>query len=220
MKLQIQLPKNKTLVWGGGSCLRLIRPYLHRIGRDADFIFSDTGKPRAIADLLANPIHDLVEAAQQCDAYVVCIGGSHGLRRSELSIYLENVFSLKPLQLIHPTAFICETVEVPASIIVMPNVVINSYAGIKRDCMINTSAVIETYECRLGRGVHIMGSAVITGRVTVEDYATIGSNATVLPDLNIGAQSFVIAGAVVTKSVDPFSTVIGAPAKPMKRSAH
>ena len=219
MKLQSQLLKNKTLVWGGGSCLRLICPYLRRIGRDADFIFSDVGKPRTISDLLANPIHDLVKAAEQCDAYVVCIGGSHGLRRSELSIYLENTFSLKPLQLIHPTAFICETVEVPASIIVMPNAVINSYADIKRDCMINTSAVIE-HECRLGRGVHIMGSAVITGRVTVEDYATIGSNATVLPDLNIGAQSFVGAGAVVTKSVDPFSTVIGAPAKPMRRLMH
>ena len=63
-----------------------------------------------------------------------------------------------------------------------------------------------------------MGSAVITGRVTIEDYATIGSNATVLPDLNIGAQSFVGAGAVVTKNVDAFSTVIGVPAKIMERS--
>lgn len=211
------MPKHKTLVWGGGSCLKLIRPYLHRIGRDADFIFSDVGKPRTISDLVANPINDLVSAAQVCDAYVVCIGGSHGLRRSELSIYLEQSFSLRPLQLVHPTAYICETVDVPDSIIVMPNAVINSFADIKRDCMINTSAVVE-HECRLGRGVHLMGSAVITGRVTIEDYATIGSNATVLPDLNIGSQSFVGAGAVVTKNVDAFSTVIGVPAKPMSRS--
>ena len=215
--MQTQLSKNKTLVWGGGSCLKLIRPYLHRIGRDADFIFSDVGKPRTISDLLANPIHDLVEAAQECDAYVVCIGGSHGLRRSELSIYLEQSFSLRPLQLVHPTAYICETVDVPDSIIVMPNAVINSFVDIQRDCMINTSAVVE-HECCLGKGVHLMGSAVITGRVTIEDYATIGSNATVLPDLNIGAQSFVGAGAVVTKNVDAFSTVIGVPAKIMERS--
>ncbi len=214
MNLQNQSLKNKTLVWGGGSCLKIIRPYLQRIGRDADFVFADAGTPHSISELLANPMNSLVEAADECDAYVVCIGGSHGLRRSELSIYLESSFSLKPLQLIHPTASICETVEVPASIIVMPHVVINSYADIKRDCMINTSAVVE-HECRIGRGVHLMGSAVITGRVIVGDYATIGSNATILPDLTIGAQSFVGAGAVVTHNVDAFSKVIGVPAKPM-----
>lgn len=42
---------------------------------------------------------------------------------------------------------------------------------------------------------------------------SIGANATVLPGVSIGEGSMVGAGAVVTKNVEPYSLVIGNPAK-------
>lgn len=48
---------------------------------------------------------------------------------------------------------------------------------------------------------------------TIEDGASIGAGAVILPGITIGAGSFVGAGAVVTRSVAPKSLVCGVPAK-------
>lgn len=47
----------------------------------------------------------------------------------------------------------------------------------------------------------------------IEQGASIGANATILPGLTIGKFSMIGAGAVVTKDVAPFSIVAGNPAK-------
>lgn len=47
---------------------------------------------------------------------------------------------------------------------------------------------------------------------TLEDDVSIGANATVLPDVTVGARSFVAAGSVVTKDVPPDTLAVGSPA--------
>lgn len=49
--------------------------------------------------------------------------------------------------------------------------------------------------------------------VTIEDYAFIGTRAMILPGVTLGQGCAVAAGAVVTKSVPPFTIVAGVPAK-------
>lgn len=51
--------------------------------------------------------------------------------------------------------------------------------------------------------------------VVIEDHAWVSSRATVLPGVTIGRGAVVAAGAVVTKSVDPFTIVGGIPARPI-----
>lgn len=204
----------KTLIWGGGSCLRLMELYLGPLGRKADFVFSDPANPAQVNQLMPNLRPDICHAAEQCDAYAIFIGGEHGKRRSELSELFQYHYGLAPISLIHPTAYICKTANYIDPIFLMPGSIIHSFASIDRDCIINTSAVVE-HECNIGRGVHIMGSAVVTGRVQIGQYATIGSNASILPDIEIGDASFVGAGAVVTRDVSPGQVVVGIPAKPM-----
>lgn len=47
----------------------------------------------------------------------------------------------------------------------------------------------------------------------IEDGATIGANATVLPDVTVGENAFVSAGAVVTEDVPPNTLAVGTPAR-------
>ena len=61
-----------------------------------------------------------------------------------------------------------------------------------------------------------MPSATLAGRVNVKDYVTIGSNATILPDINIGEGSFIGAGSVILKDVKPYSVMVGNPGKFLK----
>lgn len=53
-------------------------------------------------------------------------------------------------------------------------------------------------------------------RTIVEQGASIGANATILPGLTIGEKAMVAAGAVVTKDVPPFALVMGNPARVIK----
>ena len=69
------------------------------------------------------------------------------------------------------------------------------------------------HECKIGNGVHLMGGCYLAGRVTVNDFASIGATATILPDIRIGRNSIVGAGSVVTKDVKPNTVVVGNPAK-------
>lgn len=51
------------------------------------------------------------------------------------------------------------------------------------------------------------------GTITIEKGATIGANATLLPDITIGAYALVGAGSVVTKNVPAHALVYGNPAR-------
>lgn len=51
----------------------------------------------------------------------------------------------------------------------------------------------------------------------VEDDVSIGINATILPGVRLGQGCTVGAGAVVTKDVEPYTTVVGCPARPVQR---
>lgn len=51
------------------------------------------------------------------------------------------------------------------------------------------------------------------GGATVESYAKIGANSTILPGIRIGEHALVGAGSVVTKDVAPRAVVVGNPAK-------
>lgn len=52
----------------------------------------------------------------------------------------------------------------------------------------------------------------VAGPVTIEDNVWIGANAVILPGVTLARGTIVGAGAVVTKSTEPFSTVAGVPA--------
>ncbi len=61
------------------------------------------------------------------------------------------------------------------------------------------------------------GSAGYEGGVVIGDYARIGLDALIMPGVMIGEGAVVVAGAVVTASVEPYAIVAGAPARAIGR---
>jgi len=55
----------------------------------------------------------------------------------------------------------------------------------------------------------------VFGPIVIEDNCIIGSNATLFPNIRIGANSIVAAGSVVISDVPPNSIVMGVPARPL-----
>jgi acetyltransferase-like isoleucine patch superfamily enzyme len=78
------------------------------------------------------------------------------------------------------------------------------------------------HDCVIGDYVTFAPNVQCNGNVQVEDGAYVGAGAiikqgTINNPIVIGKGAIVGMGAVVTKNVEPFTTVVGNPAKPYKK---
>jgi len=74
------------------------------------------------------------------------------------------------------------------------------------------------HNVQIGKNCMIIALTCIGGGVIIEDGAYVGIGASVRNQSKIGKKAFIGMGSNVIKDVDPGVTVIGNPAKPMRRS--
>lgn len=87
---------------------------------------------------------------------------------------------------------------------------------IGKNVAIGPGTVIRAANHRFGRRDRpIMFQGHESGKVNIGDDVWIGANCVILPGVKIGKGAIVGAGAVVSRSVQPFTVVGGVPAKPI-----
>lgn len=118
--------------------------------------------------------------------------------------------------------------------------IVGKGAFVDVDVSIGDDSKLQNYACvyhgaTLGRGVFIGPHAVVTndlrpratdpafaplrdgewtvGETTIDDGASIGANATILPGVSIGRWAMIGAAAVVTRDVVAYALVVGSPAR-------
>jgi len=109
-------------------------------------------------------------------------------------------------------ALIYKGAEIGENTFIGPFTFIDSKVKIGKECSISIAAVILSHDTSF---YHVTeGKVPKEERETViEDYCAIGANAAILPGVLIGHNSIVGAGAIVTHNVEPYSIVVGNPAK-------
>jgi sugar O-acyltransferase (sialic acid O-acetyltransferase NeuD family) len=119
--------------------------------------------------------------------------------------------------LVHPSVqmdrsscSIAHGAQVCAGAVLTVNIVLDAHA------VVNFGATVG-HEAKIGRGCVINPGANVSGGVTIGSGTLVGTGAQIRQYLDIGSGATVGAGAVVVKPVKPGETVVGCPAKPMRR---
>lgn len=118
---------------------------------------------------------------------------------------------------IHPTAIVSPSAKIGEGTVVMQGAIINADAVIGKHCIINTGASVD-HECVVGDYCHIAPHASLCGQVCVGEGTLIGVGASVIPCVEIGDWCIVGAGAAVANNIPNNQTVIGVPAKVLKKN--
>ena len=121
---------------------------------------------------------------------------------------------------IMPNSVIGENCNIGQNVVISPEVVLGNNVKVQNNVSIYTGVICED-------DVFLGPSCVFTNvinprshvnrkdeyaKTTVKRGASIGANATIICGHDIGEFAFIGAGAVVTKSIDPYALVVGNPA--------
>ncbi|MEE1896853.1 acetyltransferase [Flavobacterium rakeshii] len=118
--------------------------------------------------------------------------------------------------LIHPSAqvggdavLINEGSVVTAGCVITCNVIIERFVTLNLMCTVGHDTTIKSF-------CSFMPSVNISGEVLISENVYVGTGAKIINQLEIGKNTIVGAGAVVSKSLPENCTAVGVPAKPIK----
>ena len=156
---------------------------------------------------------DLFQFAKENEIQTAIVAiGNNRVRGVKYNLFKDAGFEM--LSIVHPKALIDTKVVFGDNVIIEMGTAIHTHSKIGNNVFLGGDALIGHHNI-IGNHVLGGGNASFGGAVVVEDYASVGVGSSIKPGVNIGKGAIVGVGAVVIKDVEPGTTVVGVPAKPI-----
>jgi len=141
--------------------------------------------------------------------------GDNGVRRN----FADKVdhLGLTLVNAVHPSANLARSVTLGTNIVIAAGALVCAHCQIGDSVILNTGSIVD-HESMVGTACHVCPGARLAGRVAIESGAFVGIGATIIQNVRIGCEAIVGGGAVVIHDVAPMSTVVGVPAREIKRT--
>ncbi len=117
--------------------------------------------------------------------------------------------------LIHPNVLIGDRVSIGDGSIICAGCLITVDISLGKHTLLNLACTVG-HDTIIGDYSSFMPGVNISGEVVIKAGVYVGTGAKIINQLEIGEDTIVGSGAVVSKSLPPYCTAVGIPAKPIK----
>ena len=211
--------KQRCIILGCGGHGRVVLDILIDAGQYDVIGFVDSnpamiGRRMDGVEVLGRP-DDLPDIRDRLDVrHAIVAVGYNGARRA-LAQRLDSL-GFELINAIHPSTNLARNVTLGRNIVIAAGTLVCAHSQIGDSVILNTGCIVD-HETLIGTATHVCPGARLAGRVTIESGAFVGIGSTIIQGIRVGCESVVGAGAVVISDVAPMSTVVGVPAKEIKR---
>lgn len=205
---------------GGGSIDVAEAIYLgNRAGLAIDLLGFLDDDPSAVGlpELGYRVLGPINAASHFADAqFILGIASDRNMRAREAILERLALPEERWFTFVHRTAQVSPTARVGRGVVVMDHALVGPRCVVADHAQLSARVSVG-HLSTIGRGTIIAQAATISGRVQIDDGVYVGGAAVIKPDVTIGARAVVGIGAVVVKSVEAATTVVGNPARPIDR---
>jgi len=206
----------KLIVYGAGEFGSLIANVLS-YHDDLEIVAYGDDDPQKSADHIdGTPVfgqEDLLDFAKQNNIKLAITAIGNNTIRAEKFNLLKNT-GFQMISIVHPQALIDTKVSYGDNVIIEMGTAIHTNSKIGNNVFLGGEALIGHHNI-IGDHVLVGGNVSFGGSVVVEDYVSLGVGASIKPGIRLGEGSVIGVGAAVIKDVEPGTTVVGVPAKPI-----
>ena len=206
----------KLIVYGAGKFGSLIANVLSYHNDLEIAAYGDDNYQKAADHIDGIPVfdqEDLLDFAKQNNIKLAITAIGNNTARAEKFNLLKNT-GFQMISIVHPQALIDTKVSYGDNVIIEMGTAIHTHSKIGNNVFLGGDALIGHHNV-IGDHVLVGGNVSFGGSVVVEDYVSLGVGASIKPGIRLGKGSVIGVGAAVIKDVEPGTTVVGVPAKPL-----
>jgi len=205
--------KENVILLGAGGHAKVVVATLHEVGYTVTALLDDD-LSKIGHSLLCVPVVGKLESLEDygfCSS-IIALGDNQ--KRQEIALRFDELCDW--LTVVHPMAYVHESVKIGVGTVVFARAVLQPDAMIGDHVIINTGATVD-HDCRIGNFVHLAPGVHLAGNVSIGNGAFLGSGTVVIPGKTIGEGAVVGAGAVVIDDIPSFAKVAGVPARSIRK---
>lgn len=210
----------KIAIYGSGGFGREVEFLIQDINKKTllyEFIgYFDDGKPKGEIINSFPVLGGMKELNEYKEDLCLAISVANPSTKKNIIKNIQNKKISFP-SLLHPSAWIGneEVTKIGKGCIICAGVIITVNIELNDFIILNLSCTVG-HDTNIGKYCSFMPAVNISGEVNIKDEVYVGTGVKIINQLEIGENTIIGAGAVVSKSLPANCTAVGVPAKPIK----